>query len=513
MLLVSGGILLSRIFGLTRDIVFADYWGTGVAFAAFTLAFTVPNLLRALFGEGAFSAAFVPAFSDRLEKQDLKAAWDLACNVVSMLALVLAAAVLLISGLGLVAAGLAPADLPARFHLALRLLPIVMPYALLICLTGAFGGVLNSLGRFAVPALSPVILNLVFIATVLGLCPQWQSAGLPPVYAIALAVLLAGFLQLGLQLAACARRGLRFQPRIRHRDPDVRHVAMLMAPALVGIGVTQMNVFVDRILAGWLGSAAIGSLYYSQRLVYLPVGLFGVAMSVVCLPALSRAWSRGDREAMRASMTYAFRQVLFLALPATALLAALRIPVIRLLFERGAFDSRSTTETAWALAFYLPGIPAFCCAKVAVTPFYARHDTRTPVRIALVCMVVNLILNLILMQFLRQGGLALATAVSSWLNVFLLLRLIRRQDCSPDPRVLFRAVCRLGFGALLAAFAARLAFGLPLPGTGLQNAAHLGQLFHLALGGAAGATVYLGVCILLGSREPRELIDALRRRQ
>jgi putative peptidoglycan lipid II flippase len=283
-----------------------------------------------------------------------------------------------------------------------------------------------------------------------------------------------------------------------------------MAPALLGTGVTQLNVLADRFLAYCLGNTAVGALWFSQRLVYLPVGLFGVAMGIVCLPAMSRAWSRGAHEAMHASMTYVFRQVLFLALPCAVLLGVAASPTIRLLFERGAFDNHSTAETVWALAFYLPGIPAFCCAKVAVTPFYACHDTRTPVRIALLCMLVNLALNLILMQFLRQGGLALATTISSWLNVALLLRLIHRRGHSPDFRELGRAAARIGLAALLAAAAAHAALHLDPAPTAWPDSLRL--FVRLTLCGTAGGVVYVILCLLFGSREPRELATALRKR-
>jgi putative peptidoglycan lipid II flippase len=406
---------------------------------------------------------------------------------------------------------LLPETAPPRLALALKLTPLVMPYALLICLTGALSGVLNSMGHFAVPALTPVILNLVLIGATMLVCPAWEMAGIAPVYALGGAVLLAGLVQLGAQIAACARRGMHLRLQLNWSDPHVRKVALLMAPALLGTGVTQLNVVVDRFLAGWLGSAAVGSLWYSQRLVYLPVGLFGVAMGVVCLPAMSRAWAREDHEAMSNSTTFALRHVLFLAVPCAALLSVAAVPIIRLLFERGAFDGRSVAETAWALAFYLPGIPAFCCAKVAVTPFYAQHDTKTPVKIAVLCMVINLLLNLILMQFLRQGGLALATTISSYLNVSLLLLLTWRRTRSLQAQRLSYAAIRIAVAAAAAAVAGRSVLRrVPAPPHWPATAA---LFMQLAACGVAAALVYLTVCLVLKSREPAELLGALRRKK
>ena len=336
MFVVSGGILLSRVLGLVRDVTFARQWGTGTAFAAFVIAFTIPNLLRALFGEGAFTAAFVPVFSEKLEKEGKEQAWSVAQRVISVLALVLTVAVVILSGVG--AAGQF-ADKNELAQLTFRLIPWLMPYALLICLTGAFAGVLNSLQHFALPAFTPIIFNLVLIGASVLVCPLWGGPPQHRILALALAVLLAGLMQLGAQIAGCRRVGLRFRFEPDWRAPVVRRVALLMAPVLVGTGVAQLNVTVDRFLAGCLGSAATSSLYYSQRLVYLPVGLFGVAMAVVCLPAMSRAWAKEDVEEMQGSLRYALRHVLFLSVPVAALLGLAAVPVVRLIFERGSFNA------------------------------------------------------------------------------------------------------------------------------------------------------------------------------
>ena len=503
MLIVSAGVLLSRVLGLIRDIVYANHWGTGTAFAAFVIAFTIPNLLRALFGEGAFSAAFVPVFSERLERDGRDAAWDAATRVLSVLLIAVSGIVLLIMALSATAAVFAQKDLDT---ITLRLLVWVMPYAVLICMTGAFAAVLNSVNHFTVPALTPIILNVFLIAATLVLCPLLGTTDEQQVFGLALAVLAAGVIQLGAQVWMCKRKGLSFRPRPDWHAPEVRRVVYLMAPALIGTGVAQLNVAVDRYLARCLGSAATSSLYYSQRLAYLPVGLFGVAMAVAALPAMSRAWVRQDVEDMRSSLGYALRQVLFLTLPITGLLAVVAVPVVRLLFERGSFDSQSTAETVWALQFYLPGIPAFACAKIAVTPFYARQDTKTPVRIAAFCLALNVVLNLSLMWWMRQAGLAIATSICSYVNVVLLLYMTHRHLGGLHTQRLLPAVLRIAAATLLAT------------GVAVGTAQFLGtrptpaavrRLLDVAVPLAMGSLAYLAAAWCLHCAELKELVGAI----
>jgi putative peptidoglycan lipid II flippase len=353
----------------------------------------------------------------------------------------------------------------------------------------------------------PVVLNAVLILTTLFVCPFWGGSREQQIFGLALGVLLAGFLQVGLEGLACRREGMGWGLRPAFRDPAVRRVAVLMAPAVLGVAVVQLNTLVDKVLAGWLGSAAVGALYYSQRLVYLPVGLFGVAMGVVSLTTQSQAAAREDYDAMSAQLGYALRHVLFMTLPVAALMAVLSIPVIRLLFERGSFDWQSTRETAWALWFYVPGIPAFACAKVAVTPFYARKDTRTPVRIALVCLALNVVLNLSLMWVLRQGGLALATTICSFLNVALLLRFGGRQICGTALRrtVLpaLKALAATAALVVVARGAVMLSGRFPFWGDGLA-----GKLADVAVPAGLGAGAFVAVAAALRCQELRELLDA-----
>ena len=498
MLVVTTGILLSKCLGLARDVVFAYVWGTGTALAAFILAFTIPNLLRALLGEGAFNAAFVPMLNEKLGVGKKQEAREMASRVFSVVALVLVGIVIVLTILALVGRAVAPNELA---RLTFEMLPWVLPYAILICLAAGLASILNSVGKFAVPAFSPTVLNICFIAAALGLAPLVADGEYMGVFALVLAVPAAGLLQMLINWGAVLKEGwnLRFRPA--WKEPAVQRFGRLLAPIMVGAGVVQLNVVVDKLLAGYLGSVATTTLYYSQRLVYLPVGLFGVAMSTVCLPAMSRAWARNDRGEIARSLRFSLNQVLFLAIPSAVGLAVLRAPIIRLLFERGTFGPDATAETAWTLLFYLIGIPAFVAAKVATTPYHARQDTKTPVKIAGACLALNVVLNLVLMQFLRQGGLALATSICSWVNVSLLLLLAGRSVGN----IQFSKLIMPTGKVLLAATAAGVVMHYTL---GIATAFKLtglgGKMMDVLLPLTAGGVTYLAATFLTGCGQLRQ---------
>lgn len=491
MLLVSSGIFSSRLLGLARDCTFAAVWGTSPVLAAFLTAFTIPNLLRALFGEGAFSAAFVPAFSARLEHDGKAAAWQLAMRTVSVLATVLFAALVLFTILAVLSFPFV-GDPLARD--VLRLLPWVMPYAFLICLTAALTGILNSLHRFAWPAFSQTFLNIAFIAAALLAVFFAAPEGTPSVWFLVAGLLAAGAAQLGLLAVVCHREGGRFRYAPVLSDPAVRKVFGLMTPALLGAGVVQINVVVDRALALSLGEVAVTTLYLSQHLVYLPVGLFAVAAATVSLPAMSREFARGDHSRMLGTLHHGLKQAWFLSLPAFVMLVVLHQAVISLLFQRGNFTADDAMATARTLLFYLPGIPAFVGVKIAIAPFHARQDTLTPVKIAGFCVVLNVILNLVLMQFLAQGGLALATSICSWVNMILLFHCLRDRIGSLEMRKIVPGLARLSAAALgsgaVCAIIALCVKSLALPGT-------TGRIMLVAVPGFLGGVAYLALAWVL----------------
>jgi len=500
MLVVTAGVFASRCFGLARDTVFAVVWGTSAPLAAFLTAFTIPNLFRALLGEGAFSAAFVPVFSEAMEKRGRAAAWGTATRVVSVLAVVLVGVFLAVSAVCLAATLFITGETSL---MAARLVPWLMPYAIAVCLCAAFGGMLQVAGRFAVAAFSQVLINGLLIAAAVACLVLGRDRGAAPLAFLVAAVLAAGVLQVGWHVWACRREGWRprFAPGLD--DPAVRQVGRLMAPVLIGQGIIQLNTVLDRVISLWLGHVAVTSLYYSQRIIYLPIGLFAVSGSAVCLPEMSRAWAAHDRDGMLQVLHGTLRHVLFLALPAFALMAVLHVPIVRLLFQYRTFTAADTVETAWPLLLYLPGIPAFAALKVITTAFHARKDTRTPVIVAIVCMVLNLTLNLILMQSLRQGGLALATTVSSYVNVVCLLVLLRRQLGNLGFGAALPGLLKPALAALAAAAAALAVHGaLPWAGATLP-----GRLAEVMVPGLAGGVIYLALARALRCED----LDHIRR--
>lgn len=511
-------IMASRVFGLARDIVLGWYWGsTEAAQAAFNVAFAIPNMLRALFAEGAFNAAFVPMVASKLKEGNHKEAEDLASKTITLQCIILAAVV----AVGIIASCIVAAYLPSTTEkhvtLIFKILPILLPYAIFICMAGAFASILTCLERFAAPSLNPVIFNIIQIGAVAIL---WAVGSTRHEFKSLLifcgSVFFAGVVQMTFLFWMCRRNGfnVRFvsfwkkENALIWRDSEVRTLVTRIVPGLIGSGVFQLNALLDKALAVYLGSAAVGSLGYSQHLVYLPIGIFGVAMSMVCLPQMAKA----TQDEMSDCLDYALRQVLFMTLPCATLLAVLAEPVIVMLFQRGAFNAEAVRETVWALWFLVPGLPAFCCAKVAVTTHHGRKDTKTPVKISMYCIALNLVLNLTLMQFLRQGGLALATAICSWVNVITLLTIDTKKLPHWNWKSTLKAVVKLTVAAIIAALIA-----VALDRAFLPASQNLGRFFgafaRVAIGGFPGLATYLVIAKLLKCNELNELLDGIRRRK
>jgi putative peptidoglycan lipid II flippase len=494
------GILSSRVFGFARDIVFSVYWGTSNAMGAFILAFTFPNLVRSLLGEGALSDGFVPLFNERLTKAGKEAAYRMLSNVLTIVSIVLAGLALL-GCLGCLAARPWLSNDLAR--LTALLAAIMLPYTFFVCLVGFLTGVMNSLDRFAVPFQVPVILNLFLILGTLA-SPWLGVTQERQVLALAVVVLLAGVVQLALMAWLLWRTGYRYQFLAQWRSPDVRELLTLVLPAAAGAAIYQVNVLCDRLMAGWLGSYAVSSLYYSERIIYLPIGIFAVALSAACLPAMSRAVAADDHAGMVGALCYSLRHILFLTMPCVLVFMLLGREIVALAFQWGAFNEQSTKDTVAALVYYAPVVPAFSAVKILRSGFLSTKDTRTPVKIAFGCMILNAVANLVLMWPLQQRGLALATVLSSYANCIALAWLLLRR-VSPRPEDL-RAL-----GASLA----RLAVALALAAAALLLCRHFAT-WHttwrvvdraLALGVpmAAAGLAYLVAHLALRSAELREL--------
>ncbi len=490
MLVNIAGILCSRVFGLVRDMVMTWYWGgSGAAQAAFHLAFSIPNMFRMLFGEGAFTAAFVPILAGKLEKGTKEEAWRFSERVITLQLLALAAVSLITGIISVVIYFLLHDGTREHVSLTFKILPLLMPYSLLICVAGSFGSILNSLRKFGLPALNPVIFNIVQIAGVAAISFLWKNDNPMALYCFCGSILLAGILQMLTLMYACRRQGFIFHFAIDWKNEDVKNVCKKFLPGLIGAGASQINQLLDKIMVGFLGTLAVSSINYSHHLVYLPVGLFGVAMGTVCLTDLSRAAGKDDAEAFSKALTYSLRMVLFLSLPCTVLLFVFAEPVIRLLYFRGAFDEASVNACTYAMKCYIPGIPAFCLLKVATTPHHGKGDTTTPVRVAIACIALNFILNISLIWTFKQGGLALSTSICTWVNVACLLALAKKHASTWSPWPSLWSGCAWLAAALLSGALAHC-----ICKTANLNAHLSGFRLYAAeiiLGGGSGTAIYL----------------------
>lgn len=447
---VGGFTMLSRVTGFARDILIAALLGAGPIGDAFFVAFKLPNFFRRLFAEGAFNAAFIPRFSAHLKQEGRDVAHGFAEETLAVLLAVLLLFVALAQMfMPVLMLGLAPgfADDPATFDLAVDLTRITFPYLLFISLVSLMAGVLNGVGRFAAAAATPILLNLCLIAALLLLVDHVPTAG----HALAIGVFVAGVVQFVWLLVALNRAGLPLRlPRPR-LTPAVRRVLIIMGPAALGAGVVQVNLVIDIILASLLQDGAISYLFYADRISQLPIGVVGVAVGTALLPLLSRQAAAGEDAAARQSLNRALELGLLLALPAMAACLAMPDLLVAGLFERGAFTAADTQATAMTLTAYALGLPAYVMMKVLGPAFFARSDTVTPLKIALVTVVVNMALNLALMWHLQQVGLALATALSSWLSAILSMWLLHRRGWLDADARLRRSASKAVFASALMA--------------------------------------------------------------
>jgi putative peptidoglycan lipid II flippase len=496
---VGGFTMLSRVLGFVRDVVQAAVLGAGPESDAFLVAFKLPNFFRRLFGEGAFNAAFVPVFAGLLATEGHRRAVMFAEQAMAVL---LAA---LIVFLGLAEAGMpyltmamAPGFIndPERFNLTVDLARITFPYLLLVSLASLQSGVLNSLDRYAAAAATPILLNLCMIAAMLGLAPILGQRGLDGVAeALAWGVVASGVAQFLWLAAAChrAKAPLRLpRPRL---TPEVKKLLKLLLPGVLGAGIMHVNVMIDMMIASLLPTGAVTHLYYADRIAQLPLGVVGAAIATALLPMLTRQIRQGEIAAAEASQNRALEYGLMLTLPATAALIALAEPIMIVLFARGAFSLEDAQGTALVLQAFAVGLPAFVLVKGLTPGFFAREDTRTPVRFAVVCLIANLLFNLALMPWLGAAGVALATSLSSWLNAAMLgVTLHRRKLLTLDARLRRRSP-RLLLAALVMAGAifAALPWLLPMlqPGQSLRypifaGLCTLGALLFFAVGHALG---------------------------
>ncbi|WP_312374647.1 murein biosynthesis integral membrane protein MurJ, partial [Pseudomonas oryzihabitans] len=424
---VSSMTMLSRVLGFVRDTIVARTFGAGMATDAFFVAFKLPNLLRRIFAEGAFSQAFVPILAEYKAQQGEEATRTFLAYVSGLLTLVLA----LVTVLGMLAAPLviwitAPgfADTPEKFALTSSLLRVTFPYILLISLASLAGAVLNTWNRFSVPAFVPTLLNVSMIVFALFLTPYFD----PPIMAMAWATLVGGLAQFLYQLPHLKRIGMLVLPRLNLRDSGVWRVMKQMGPAILGVSVSQISLIINTIFASFLAAGSVSWMYYADRLMELPSGVLGVALGTILLPALSRTYAKADRQEYSRLLDWGLRLCFLLVLPCSAALALLSEPLTVSLFQYGRFDAHDALMTQRALVAYAVGLLGIILVKVLAPGFYAQQNIKTPVKIALFTLAVTQVLNLILIGPLQHVGLALAIGLAACLNAGLLFWQLRRHN-------------------------------------------------------------------------------------
>ena len=498
---VGGLTLASRVLGLARDMLFAQYVGANFASDAFTIAWRMPNMFRALFAEGAFSAAFIPMFNKKVadkEGRGLPAGVEFAEDALSVLLPALIVMTLLLELFAwpatyVISGGFngVSAD---KFAFAVLLSRITFPYLMLISLASLAGGILNSLHKFWVAAAAPILLN---VAQIVALVFFHTHSTLLTAQNQAIAVTIGGALQLVWLMQACWSSGIHFHIKMPRVNADVKRLMKLIAPAAAGAGAVQFNLLVSSALAtGLLAHGSVTYIYYADRLNQLPLGLIGIGLGTVLLPTISHQLGRGaDSEAM-STQNRGLELALFFTLPATVALVVCGVPIIRALFEHGQFGADDAVKTGQALAAFSLGLPSYVLVKVLTPGYYARHDTRTPMRFAMISIAINLALNLAFIIPLKHVGPPLATALASTVNVWMLYHTLKKRGHFEADRRLRRRVPRLALAALVMGLA--LYFFAPLVDPYMS-----GSIFHrfgalVVLVGAGGA-VYGIACFLTGA--------------
>jgi putative peptidoglycan lipid II flippase len=474
---IGAATMTSRVLGLVRDQVLAYFFGAGDAMDAFRIAFRLPNVLRDLFAEGALSASLVPTLARSHAAGGMARVSILASQVINIL--------LIVSGV-VVAAGIAFAhplvvhyaagfaSVPGKLELTVRLTQIMFPFLVLIALAATLMAVLNSRHRFFVPALSPAMFNVATILCAVVFVPLAPRFGIEPIVVIAAATLVGGVGQIVLQWPAVRRLGFRYQPLLDLGDPALREIGRLMLPGIAGLAAVQINLFVSSWIAAGLGTGAVSWLDYAFRLMYMPIGLFGVSIATAALPDIARDAARDDAHGVRRGIAGSLRMMLMLNIPATVGLVVLAGPIVALIFEHGRFTAADTAATATALACYAPGLVGYSAVKLASPTFYALGSSRVPVLAGMASVACNIVLGLVLARLLGHPGLALATAIAALVNASLLLWLLRARLGGLEGRRLLASVIGIVAASTAmagAAWGTERLLHIPLPGQSILEQA------------------------------------------
>lgn len=509
---VGIAVLCSRLLGLVREQVFAGLFGAGLAYDAFVVAFRVPNLLRDLFGEGALSAAFVTVFTEYNSRRGAEETWRLASNVLIFFTILISALILVAMLLAEPLVHLLAPDfrhIAGKSELSVQLTRIMLPFLLFVSLSAVVMGMLNTRGRFFIPALSSSFFNLGSILGGLALAAILPRFGQPAIVGMAWGTLIGGMLQLAMQIPTLRTTGFRFRWSFAPKDSGLRRILLLMLPATIGLSATQINIFINTNFAASCAEGSVSWLNYAFRLVQLPIGLFGVALAIAVMPVLARQAAAKDMLSLKQTFTSSLVLVFALALPATAGLVLLAEPIIRLIFEHGAFTATDTTATAQALAWYAVGLFAYAAIKVMVPVFYAIGNTRYPVIGSFLGVGVNVLVINLVIAGMQHRGIALSTSCAMILNfLFLGLVLYRKLEGYPLP-YLARGLGKIVLATLAMAgvvWGLRTVFAPWLSGTLVQELLALGVIIMAAV------SVYAALLRVLRLPEWTLLSERLRQR-
>ncbi|MEQ1868818.1 MAG: murein biosynthesis integral membrane protein MurJ [Vicinamibacterales bacterium] len=511
--LAGSATLTSRVLGLVREQVVAGVFGAGNDMDAFLVALRIPSLARDLFAEGAMSAAFIPTFTKLVARRGREAAWQLANSVITALLLVTGVLVLLGILFARPIAGLyAPefAAVPGKLDLTATLGRIVLPFLPLVAIAAVCMGMLNSLRHYFIPALAPATFNVSTIVCLLVLTPLMPWLGVPTITVLAVATLVGGVTQIAIQWPTLRREGYRYRPLLNLRDPGLRQMLVLMGPGTLGIASTQINLFVTTQLATYQGVGAVSWLQYAFRLIYLPIGVFGVSIATAVLPVVSQHAANDDRQGMGRALSRGLSLMMVINLPASVGLAVLSDDIIQLLFERGRFLPGDTAATAMALRCYAVGLIGYSTARIASPVFYALGRSRTAVITSSATIALNLVASAILTRTMGFSGLALSTSLCALFHGGTLLTLLWRQLGTFDGHALGSTLVKTLASSLamgLTVWGARSLLHEALPGDRL-----IFEAVRVAVAISAGVATILAAAQILGIREVNDLVAKARRR-
>ncbi|MCB4790714.1 MAG: murein biosynthesis integral membrane protein MurJ [Elusimicrobia bacterium] len=500
---VAVGTAVSRVLGYARDMLVAHAFGAGFAADAFYAAFRIPNLLRRVLGEGSFSASFIPVFSEYYHtksKEETQEFLNATFTVLTFVLTVLTLLGMLFSPeiVKLIAWGF-KSD-PAKLDLTIQLTRIMFPYLLFVCLAALALGILNTLESFFLPAVAPAMLSIAEIAFIIGIAPLLSPDD--KIIGLSYSVTVAGLMHFLVQWPRIKTLGWKIRFKLDFNHPGLKKVSALMLPAMIGISVDQINTFVNTICASFLVQGSITALYYSNRLVQMPLAIFGLALASVSLPAMAKSIATNDLESMKNALNYSLKFILFILIPSAVGLMVIGLPITRVLFERGNFNLEGSMLTYSGLFYYSLGLPAYAGSKVLANGFYSFQNTKTPVKIAAVAMVINIILSVWLMHPMGVGGLALAASISSWFNVIILAYYLQKKIKVIDISQLFLTSVKAGIaGLIMAVVCYYLAF------VAFMNHMYIGMFVSLLSGIAA----YFILAWILGIEESKHFYKLLRK--